>query len=72
MKIVTGNDKCKTWSKPAWSAILDETRLVVSTPQVLYEALSHAFITMERLSLLVFDEGEFVLLLITLANKSSP
>lgn len=58
MKLVTGNDKVNTWSAQTWTTILENTRLIVSTPQVLYDALAHAFVLIENLALLVFDEGK--------------
>ncbi|KAF7563100.1 hypothetical protein G7046_g1039 [Stylonectria norvegica] len=56
MKLLTGNDNLHTWSAPTWTKILKGTRLVVSTFQVLLDALSHGFINIESLGLLVIDE----------------
>jgi hypothetical protein len=41
-----------------WDAVLDNVKVVVSTYQILLDALSHAFVRMESLALIVFDEGE--------------
>lgn len=60
MRILTGNDNVHTWSSNLWGAVLSGTRVVVSTYQVLLDALSHAFIMIEQLSLIVFDEGEHI------------
>lgn len=57
MRLLTGNDNVHTWSADIWDAILQDTRVVVSTYQVLLDALCHAFITIHQLSLIVFDEG---------------
>lgn len=57
MKLITGRDNVDSWSEKTWAPILATTRLVVSTYQVLEDALSHAFLTMEQLALIVFDEG---------------
>lgn len=62
MKLVTGNDKAKTWSKPVWSVILEGANLIISTPEVLRDALVHAFVTIGRLSLVVIDEGKIATL----------
>lgn len=59
IKILFGEDGIETWSDVAtWNKFLKNVRVVVSTYQVLLEAVSHAFVRLERLSLLVFDEGE--------------
>ena len=39
-------------------AILKDVKVVVSPYQVLLDALTHGFVRMERLSLIIFDEGE--------------
>lgn len=42
-----------------WDAVLSNTKIVVSTYQILLDALTHAFIRMESLALIIFDEGAF-------------
>ena len=59
MKLITGNDNVDTWEAPIWEAVLDGVRIVVSTYQILLDALSHAFVRMDQLALIVFDEGKF-------------
>ncbi|ROT43265.1 RNase3 domain-containing protein [Sodiomyces alkalinus F11] len=57
-RLLLGSDNVDAWSdQETWDTILLNTRIVVSTPQILYDALSHAFVTMQRLSLIVFDEA---------------
>jgi hypothetical protein len=47
-----------SWStQKVWDAFLLNVRLVVSTYQVLLDALGHAFVKMGSLALIVFDEG---------------
>lgn len=58
MRMLTGNDKVDTWDKKSWDVILNGTRLIVSTYQVLLDALDHAFVSMRQLSLVIFDEGQ--------------
>jgi len=41
-----------------WDAVLKNVKIVVSTYQILYDALSHGFVKMESLALIVFDEGK--------------
>lgn len=59
MRLLTGNDNVHMWSARIWETILDGVRIVVSTYQVLLDALCHAFVSMDRLALIVFDEGVF-------------
>jgi ERCC4-related helicase len=57
-KMLSGNDGPETWSTPhIWDAFLYNVSIVVTTPQVLSDALQHDFVKMERLSLIIFDEG---------------
>lgn len=46
-----------------WDAILLNIRIVVSTPQILLDALSNGFLRLTRIALLVLDEGDFFKLL---------
>ncbi len=58
IKLLQGNDGIERWKdKSLWDCVLDNVRVVVSTPQILLEALTHAFVPLARLSLLIFDEG---------------
>ncbi|KKZ62243.1 hypothetical protein EMCG_00410 [[Emmonsia] crescens] len=58
-KILLGADRLNYWSnKKIWDdKILLNIRIVVSTPQVLLDAMTHAFVSMSRIALLVFDEA---------------
>ncbi|EGD99987.1 hypothetical protein TESG_07315 [Trichophyton tonsurans CBS 112818] len=57
-KILTGADNLERWStQKIWDAFLLNTRIVVSTPQILLDVLSNGFITLRRIALLVFDEA---------------
>jgi hypothetical protein len=40
-----------------WDALLKDVSLVICTPAVLLDALTHGFIKIEEIPLLVFDEG---------------
>lgn len=58
MKILCGADGMDTWTDVRiWDDFLHNVGLVVSTPQVLFDAVSHGFVKLQRLSLIVFDEG---------------
>jgi hypothetical protein len=41
-----------------WDSVLKNVKVVVSTYQILLDALTHAFVRMEDLALIVFDEGK--------------
>ncbi|KAL2827773.1 hypothetical protein BDW59DRAFT_179036 [Aspergillus cavernicola] len=54
----TSNDNIDHWKdKNIWDAALSGIRVAVSTYQVLFDALSHGFVRIDRLSLLIFDEA---------------
>jgi hypothetical protein len=40
-----------------WDAVLHNVRIVLSTHKVLVDALTHAFVRMSGIALLIFDEG---------------
>ncbi|CAG8877912.1 unnamed protein product [Penicillium nalgiovense] len=57
-KILTGLDNVDRWTEQGiWDKVLKDVRVVVSTYAVLADALSHGFVRMSRLALLVFDEA---------------
>lgn len=57
---LTGNDGVDKWTEQRlWDAVLSNVRVVVGTPKVLEDALTHGFVRMSRLALLVFDEGRY-------------
>lgn len=58
VKLLVGRDGVDKWSdQRIWDAALKNVRVVVGTPKVLEDALTHGFVQMSRLSLLVFDEA---------------
>ncbi|PVH92100.1 hypothetical protein DM02DRAFT_701523 [Periconia macrospinosa] len=58
IRMLSGNDNVERWTKQSdWDAILANVRIVLSTHQVLLDALTHAFVSMSRLALLIFDEA---------------
>ncbi|KAL2351930.1 P-loop containing nucleoside triphosphate hydrolase protein [Cryomyces antarcticus] len=57
-RLLSGADNIDRWTdQRLWDAVLTNIRIVVSTPMVLLDALTHGFVQMERLALLVFDEA---------------
>ncbi len=58
IQMLSGKDGVDHWSdQTTWDAVLDNVRIVLSTHQVLLDALSHGFLRMNRISLIIFDEG---------------
>ncbi|KAI9690851.1 MAG: hypothetical protein M1822_008470 [Bathelium mastoideum] len=57
-KVLTGQDGVELWTEQElWDAALLNVSVVVSTHAVLRDALTHGFVGMEGLALLVFDEA---------------
>ncbi|KAH9825776.1 putative helicase family Dicer subfamily protein [Teratosphaeria destructans] len=55
---LTGADGVDKWTdQRLWDAALLGVDVVVGTPAVLADALTHGFVRMDRLSLLIFDEA---------------
>lgn len=62
IKFLSGADGVDRWTHQAlWDAVLSNVHVVVSTYQILLDALTHGFVRMESLALMVFDEGLFPL-----------
>lgn len=58
VKLLTGDDGVDSWSSEGiWAEFLFNVRIVVSTYQILCDALHHAFVKLDSLALIVFDEG---------------
>jgi ERCC4-related helicase len=59
VRLLVGRDNVDRWSSQhIWDAALCDARVVVSTHAVLADALSHGFVVMTKLALLIFDEGK--------------
>ena len=57
-RLLVGSDNVERWGeKRIWDAVLSGVRVAVSPFAVLSEALEHGFMSMDRLALLIFDEG---------------
>ncbi|KAH0543885.1 hypothetical protein FGG08_001786 [Glutinoglossum americanum] len=58
VRFLSGADNVDRWrDQSIWDAVLKNVRVVVSTHQVLYDALMHGFVQLGKLALLVFDEA---------------
>ncbi|KAF2262376.1 P-loop containing nucleoside triphosphate hydrolase protein [Lojkania enalia] len=58
IKTLSGNDDVDRWTdQNTWDTVLKNVRVVLSTHQVLLDALTHAFVKMSRLALIIFDEA---------------
>ena len=59
-KILVGSDGCELWkSQSIWDEVLLNARVIVCTPEILYDALSHGFVKISAIALLVFDEAHY-------------
>ncbi|RMZ74207.1 dicer 2 [Pyrenophora seminiperda CCB06] len=57
-QILCGRDDIAFWTTQSqWDSVLTNVRIVVSTHQVLLEALTHGFVRLNKLALLIFDEA---------------
>ncbi|KAF4451396.1 hypothetical protein F53441_5662 [Fusarium austroafricanum] len=56
MRLLSGQLNIDAWSPDVWPRILEGTRIVVSTFDILRDALDHGFVRMDMLALIVFDE----------------
>jgi ERCC4-related helicase len=72
VKFLSGADGVDRWTDCSlWDAVLSNTKVVISTYQILLDALSHGFVRMESLALIVFDEGVFLLKFKNLSPKAN-
>lgn len=60
-KIITGSDNLDSWSESTWQCALINVKIVITTPQVLLDALVHGFVRISSVALLIFDEGQATL-----------
>lgn len=61
VKFLSGADGVDRWSEQShWDVVLLNVKVVVSTYQILLDALSHGFVQMASLALIVFDEGRLL------------
>src|SRR3954465_672399 len=57
-RLLCGADGVDTWTnQQIWDEVLYEIRVVVSTYQILFDAVSHGFVRLQSLSLIVIDEA---------------
>jgi ERCC4-related helicase len=58
VRLLSGNDGVEHWSNQSiWDGVLRNINIVVCTHQVLLDALTHAFVQMTNIALLIFDEA---------------
>ncbi|KAI1132220.1 RNase3 domain-containing protein [Nemania abortiva] len=58
IKLLSGADNVDAWSDTRiWDDYLKDVRIVVSTYQILLDAITHAFVQIGRLCLIIFDEA---------------
>ncbi|GAP83771.1 putative RNase3 domain-containing protein [Rosellinia necatrix] len=58
IKLLSGADNVDTWTnRRIWDDYLTNVRVVVSTYPILLDAITHAFVYLSQLGLIVFDEA---------------
>jgi ERCC4-related helicase len=58
IKMLSGQDATEHWSDQAiWDGVLENARIILSTHAILLDALTHGFVKMSKLALIIFDEG---------------
>ncbi|KAJ6091607.1 hypothetical protein N7467_003576 [Penicillium canescens] len=57
-KVLTGLDNVELWTEQSiWDEVLQDVRVAVATHAILSDALTHGFVKMSQIALLVFDEA---------------
>jgi ERCC4-related helicase len=57
-RLIVGSDNVECWkTQDVWDDVLRDQRIVVTTHAILSDALFHGFVVMQRLALLIYDEG---------------
>lgn len=54
---VCGAHGVDNWKKDKWTALLSDNKIIVATADVLLQCLSHSYISMRQINLLIFDEA---------------
>jgi ERCC4-related helicase len=58
MRMLTGDDGVDCWrNQSIWNTALQGIKVVLSTYAILADALTHGFMSLDQLALIVFDEG---------------
>ncbi|KAL3481424.1 dicer-like protein 2-1 [Aspergillus californicus] len=57
-RTITGLDKVELWTEQAvWDVVLKDVQVVISTHAVLVDAMTHGFVRISQLGLIIFDEA---------------
>jgi endoribonuclease Dicer len=54
---VCGADGADNWSKSQWEQHLQDTMVIVCTPEILVDCLNHGFLQIAQINILIFDEA---------------
>ena len=68
-KFLSGADNDLWTEQSLWNSALIMVKVVVSTFQILLNSLTHGFIEMNSLAMIIFDEGNFLFILLTYVNS---
>lgn len=56
VELLIGEKNVDHWSLNDWARVLDENEVLVATADVISDAIDHAFIDLEQVNLMIFDE----------------
>jgi ERCC4-related helicase len=72
-RLIVGSDDVECWkTRDIWDDVLRDQRIVVTTHAILSDALFHGFVIMQRLALLIYDEGSNIPSMLTEHSNSFP
>lgn len=54
---VCGSDNVDKWQRDRWKKLLEVNRVIVATADILHRGLTHCYIVMDQINLLIFDEA---------------
>ncbi|KAI0789681.1 hypothetical protein C8Q75DRAFT_764525 [Abortiporus biennis] len=56
--LITGSSEPDQWKdSKLWRKLLEKNKIMVTTPQILLDALHHGYVTLSEIGLLIFDEA---------------
>lgn len=54
--VLTGEQGVDYWKENEWANVLDNNEILVATAQVILDAVSHSFLSLDQVNVIVFDE----------------
>lgn len=54
---ICGADNTDHWHREKWTGLFSENKVIVCTAEILNQCLSHSYIGIKQINLLIFDEA---------------